>query len=78
MKIVTENIYPPIPIRQFDWVAHCDDEEGPTGTGATEQEAIDELLTNHPPCKNAPDQPYVRTDGGCLKCDADAGEACRE
>lgn len=49
-KIVTENVYPPIPLRQFDWVAHYDDEEGPTGTGATEQEAIEELLTNHPPC----------------------------
>lgn len=77
MKIVTEHVYPPIPIRQFDWCAHYDDPEGYTASGATEQEAIDNLLSDHPPCKNTPGQPYVRTDGGCLKCDADCGEACR-
>lgn len=74
-NIVTEFVYPPIPLRQFDWAAHYDDPEGPTGTGATEQEAIDNLLSDHPPCKNK--SPYVRTDGGCLQCDADCGEACR-
>jgi len=43
-KIVTEFIYPPIPIRNFDWVAYCDgDEEGPQGHGATEEAAIAEL-----------------------------------
>ncbi len=74
-KIVTEFVYPPIPLRQFDWVAHYDDPEGHTGTGVTEQDAINDLLTEHPPCKN--NSPYVRGDGGCLKCEADAGEACR-
>jgi hypothetical protein len=47
-KVVTENIYPPIPIRQFDWTAHYDDPEGPCGYGATEAEAIADLLENHP------------------------------
>ena len=75
MKIVTEFVYPPIPLRQFDWAAHYDDPEGYVGRGATEQEAINDLLTEHPPCKNV--SPYVRADGGCLKCDADQGEACR-
>jgi hypothetical protein len=27
------------------------------------------------PCKNK--QPLCRSDGGCLRCDADAGETCR-
>jgi hypothetical protein len=28
------------------------------------------------PCKN--ESRYVRDDGGCLRCDADAGVACRD
>ena len=55
VKIHTSNVCPPIPIRQFDWSAitddyDCDcDEDGyfsshPVGHGATEQEAIDDLL----------------------------------
>jgi hypothetical protein len=48
MKIRTKLIYPPIPIRQFDWSAVDDstyDGPGcPIGTGTTEQEAIADLL----------------------------------
>lgn len=48
MKIVTDFVYPPIPIRQFDWSAVDDDtydgEGCKIGYGATEQEAIDDLL----------------------------------
>ncbi|MFA6984609.1 MAG: hypothetical protein WC213_00185 [Arenimonas sp.] len=48
MKIVTNYVYPPIPIRQFDWSAIDDDtydgEGCLIGYGATEQEAIDDLL----------------------------------
>lgn len=76
MKIVTEYWAKPIPPRQFDWVAHYDDPEGSTAYGATEQEAIDNLLTDHPPCKN--NSPYVGTYGECLRCDAEQGVACRE
>ena len=47
-KIVTNYIYPPIPQRHFDWLAHYDDPEGPTGYGPTEQDAIDDLVLNHP------------------------------
>ena len=47
-KIVTNYIYPPIPQRHFDWLAHYDDPEGPTGYGRTEQDAIDDLVLNHP------------------------------
>jgi hypothetical protein len=51
MKIVTEFVYPPIPIRQFDWSAidgdtydGAEDSRCPIGYGATEQAAIDDLL----------------------------------
>lgn len=51
VKIITTHVYPPIPMRQFDWHAHYEgeeDEQMDYGTGATEQEAIDDLLENHP------------------------------
>lgn len=56
MKIVTEFVNPPIPIRSMDWSAidsdtyDCDcDQDGffsncPVGRGSTEQEAIDDLM----------------------------------
>lgn len=48
MKIKTSFVYPPIPIRCFDWQAYdydtYDGEGCPLGHGATEQEAIDDLL----------------------------------
>lgn len=45
-KIITSHVYPPIPIRSFDWSAVRDGYEPGCriGTGATEQEAIDDLL----------------------------------
>ena len=49
-KIVTNYIYPPIPLRQFDWSATYDNYEPgcPIGYGSTEQDAIDDLVFNHP------------------------------
>jgi hypothetical protein len=46
MKIITAFVYPPIPIRRYDWSAVREgyDEGDPVGWGATEQEAINELL----------------------------------
>lgn len=48
MKIVTHYDPPPIPPRQFDWTAYDDetyDGEGcPLGHGATEAEAIQDLM----------------------------------
>jgi hypothetical protein len=48
MKIRTEYVYPPIPVRDFDWSAVDDDTYdgpgSPIGTGATEQAAIADLL----------------------------------
>ena len=52
-KIITTHVYPPIPIRQFDWQAHYDgdepDDDGhmKVGNGATEAEAIDDLVENY-------------------------------
>lgn len=44
--IKTSHVYPPIPVRAFDWCAWFDDtgEEGLTGNGTTEQEAIADLI----------------------------------
>jgi hypothetical protein len=52
-KIVTTFWMKPIPMRQFDWCAtFANDEPNDNGqmlhgTGATEEEAIEELLTNY-------------------------------
>lgn len=51
-KIITEFVYPPIPVRIADWVAYFDgdepDDDGHMlyGIGETEQEAIQDLLEN--------------------------------
>jgi len=51
--IVTEYVYPPIPLRQFDWCAHRASYEPPDsdgvgggilGWGRTEAEAVTDLL----------------------------------
>lgn len=44
--ITTENICPPIPIRNYDWMATREDyDEGdPVGHGETEEEAVQDLL----------------------------------
>lgn len=56
-KILTAYWAKPIPRRDCDWSATYDDYEGgdgysepsgPIGFGATEQEAIDDLVENHP------------------------------
>lgn len=45
-KIITNYVYPPIPIRRFDWSAYRDgfDEGELIGWGATEADAIADLL----------------------------------
>ena len=45
-KIVTEFVYPPIPVRTCDWSAVIDgyDEGDPIGRGPTEMAAISDLL----------------------------------
>lgn len=47
-KIITDFVYPPIPVRTMDWAAYYDGcEEGPVGHGATEAEAIADLIDNY-------------------------------
>lgn len=48
-KIVTTNLFPPIPDRSHDWGAYYEgeDENGYKGFGATEVEAIRDLVANH-------------------------------
>jgi len=45
-KIVTVNVCPPIPLRDFDWGAYRDgtEEDGIRGWGRTESEAVADLL----------------------------------
>jgi len=45
-EIKTEYWAKPIPIRNRDWIAYRDgnEESGPVGVGATEQEAIEDLM----------------------------------
>ncbi len=45
MKITTQHVYPPIPIRTHDWMACLEDGDGdgPQGWGKTEAEAITDL-----------------------------------
>ncbi len=52
-EIKTSFVYPPIPIRSFDWSAVTDDYDGApdgkgyVGSGATRGEAIKDLIDNH-------------------------------
>ncbi len=43
--IIVTHVYPPIPLRQFDYSAHLIgmEEEGPVGWGATPEAAIRDL-----------------------------------
>src|SRR5262245_24322226 len=44
-KLITTNVHPPIPVREYDWSAHLDgQEEGAVGWGATREAAILGLL----------------------------------
>src|SRR5262245_2155797 len=44
-RLKTENVHPPIPLRQFDWRAHLDGEEDRSiGWGSERKEAIIDLL----------------------------------
>lgn len=55
LGIVTAHIYPPIPIRTMDWQACYEDDEPDddghmrVGHGATEQEAVTDLIESYPP-----------------------------
>jgi hypothetical protein len=46
IQISTSFIFPPIPLRQYDWMAYVDPESGPFGHGATEEEAKADLLSH--------------------------------
>jgi hypothetical protein len=47
-RIVTTHVYPPIPVRTFDWHAYFDGEEesGIDGYGPTREEAIADFMAN--------------------------------
>lgn len=70
MKINTRHWPPPIPDRRFDYSATWDDYDGAEdssnrshiGYGATEAEAIADLIDNHPR-DDEPANEYVRDHG---------------
>lgn len=44
IHVITTYICPPVSTTEFDWMAHMDgDEEGPTGYGPSELEAVKNL-----------------------------------
>lgn len=47
--IITLHVYPPIPVRAFDWAAYYEGEEerGGYGYGETEADAIRDLIENY-------------------------------
>ena len=46
-SVKTSFVYPPIPIRYMDWQAWLDGcDDGPSGSGATEEAAIADLKEN--------------------------------
>ncbi len=50
-KIITTHVFPPIPIRSFDWSAHYageEDEHMDMGWGRTEEDAVEDLKENFP------------------------------
>lgn len=54
LKLVRTFIYPPIPVRSFDWNIHLEDYDGapdagwqPTGYGATEHEALIDFAADY-------------------------------
>lgn len=50
-RVIVTFIYPPIPIRSMDWQAHYageEDEQMDIGEGATAEEAVVDLIENHP------------------------------
>jgi hypothetical protein len=52
VTILTSFVYPPIPVRDYDWLAWYAGEEDydmHSGSGRTEQEAIDDLIENYEP-----------------------------
>lgn len=80
-RIITTYVFPPIPIRDFDWQAIYEDDEPndnggmPIGRGSTEDAAIQELLEHYPRCKERGGAVGPR--GECFVCDAESGVACR-
>lgn len=76
MKITTHYVYPPIPLRQFDWMAIDDDtydgaEDSRTrsqiGYGRTEAEAVADL------CEQLEICPTCYADKCCYECATQGG-----
>lgn len=61
--IVTTYVRPPVPTNQWDWMAYIEgDEEGPTGRGPTEAEALRDLCEQLAAMLSEKDRAMNRTD----------------
>ena len=81
-KIATSYRAKPIPLRQFDWTAWYDGDEPNdaggmrTGSGRTQEDAIANLLSNHPPsCVDCGGKGSAIPGIECATCDG-SGERC--
>jgi len=81
-KIVTKHVYPPIPIRSFDWRAWVEGEDEETrveGWGETEEKAIRDLRLQR---EDFPRRCLTNIvdglNGSCWHCNAAQGETCRD
>lgn len=83
-KIATSFWMKPIPLRQFDWQAWYDGDEPNDdgqmrhGDGRTQQEAIDALLSDHPPrCVDCNGKGGILPGIECATCEG-SGERCAD
>lgn len=49
-RIITSHVYPPIPVRDFDWCAYLEgeEEEGRYGYGRTRELAVLDFIDSYP------------------------------
>jgi hypothetical protein len=75
-KIITDHIFPPIPIRDYDWSATRENYDDLTGYGKTKEEAIKNLEQLESDEYNVACEDCGRTDGidgtdgRCMYCGA--------
>lgn len=71
-SIIVHNVFPPIPIRHFDWSATFDgyDEGDPVGYGATKEAAVSDLLEQRPlPCVDCDGKGGILPGIECATCE---------
>ena len=82
MTVRVSFVYPPSPVRDFDYSAINDDtydgEGCPIGRGATAEAAVADLLQYEDYDRRCRTGTMTADDGSCQHCLAVCGEACRD